>query len=134
MTSSNTPSPVAQPVRISARRARRLATLFNVGNLIAVLVPLPLGVLWGGGSIALYTLLRHHPNERVGYYTQWAAYRFYGLLGFVIIIATFFGKSVMDWLITWAVFAIILVPWTIYDLIRIYRENWQDTLVEEEKA
>ena len=89
-------------------------------------------VFWFGASIALYTMLRHHPNPRVGHYTQWAAYRFYGLLGLVVVVATFFGTSITAWLITWAVLAIIMVPWTIYDLVHIYKEDWQDTIFTPE--
>jgi FtsH-binding integral membrane protein len=105
--------------------------IFNIGNLIAILLPMPLGVLWLGGSIAVYTMLRHHPDPRVGYYTQWAAYRFYGLVGLVVVIATFFSTSLLAWIITWATMALILIPWTIYDLIRIYKEDWQDRVVEQ---
>jgi len=124
---------IPQTQLITAKAARRSASLFNYGNLIAILLPMPIGVLWVGASIAVYTMVRHHPNERVGHYTQWAAYRFYGLLGLVVVVATFFGKSLMAWLITWAVFAAIMIPWTIYDLIKIYKEDWQDTLVEKEQ-
>ena len=116
---------------ISAKSARRNAAIFNYGNLLAVLIPMPIGVLWFAASIAVYIMFRHHPNPRVGHYTQWAAYRFYGLVGLVVVIATFFGTSLQAWLITWAVLAAILIPWTLYDLFLIYRkENWQDTQVE----
>ena len=116
---------------ITAAAAKRSAMLFNIGNLIAILIPVPVGILWLGGSIAVYTMLRHHPDPRVGYYTQWAAYRFYGLVGLVVVIATFFSTSLMAWIITWAILAAILIPWTIYDLIRIHKEDWQDRLVEQ---
>ncbi len=119
----------AQPQLITARSARLTASIFNYGNLLAILLPLPLGILWLGGSIAAYTMFRHHPNPRVGYYTQWAAYRFYGLVGFVVVVATFFSKSLTAWLVTWALMAIIMIPWTIYDLIRIKKEPWQDMQV-----
>jgi len=117
---------------ISAQSARRSATWFNYGNLLAILIPMPLMVFWFGASIAVYTMLRHHPNERVGHYTQWAAYRFYGLLGLVVVVATFYGTSISAWLLTWAVLAIIMLPWTIYDLILIYKEEWCDTVYEQE--
>lgn len=117
---------------IKGRSARLAASIFNYGNLLAILLPVPLGILWLGGSIAVYTMVRHHPNERVGYYTQWAAYRFYGLVGAVVVVATFYGTSVKLWLITWAVLSIILVPWTIYDLYRLYKEPWQDLTIEKE--
>lgn len=117
---------------IRGASAKRLAGLFNYGNLLAILIPVPLGILWLGGSIAVYTMLRHHPNPRVGYYIQWAAYRFYGLVGFVVVVATFFSTSLMAWLITWGLSAAILVPWTIVDLVRISRDDWQDMYVEQE--
>jgi len=125
-------SATPEPARtISDKTARRSAAIFNYGNLLAILIPMPIGVLWFAASIAVYIIFRHHPNPRVGHYTQWAAYRFYGLVGLVVVIATFYGTSLQAWLITWAVLATILVPWTLYDLILIYRkENWQDTLVE----
>lgn len=118
---------------ISASSARRSATIFNYGNLLAILIPMPVGVLWFAASIAVYIMFSHHPNSRVGHYTQWAAYRFYGLVGMVVVIATFFGTSLLAWLITWAVLAVIMIPWTIYDLILIYKkEDWQDIQVESE--
>jgi len=119
---------------ITAASARRAASWFNYGNLVATIIPLPLGILWLGLSMAVYTMNRHHPNPRVGYYTQWAAYRFYGVVGFVVAEATFYNESLKVWLITWAVMALILIPWTIYDLVRIYREQWHDTYRTEEEA
>ena len=119
---------------IPAASARRAATLFNYGNLVAILLPLPLGIFWLGLSMVVYAMNRHHPNPRVGYYTQWAAYRFYGLVGFVVAEATFYNEGHLAWLITWAVLAAILIPWTIYDLVRIYRETWHDTIREKEEA
>jgi len=117
---------------ISAASARRAAALFDYGNLVAIVLPV-LGILWLGASMVVYTMLRHHPNPRVGYYTQWAAYRFYGLVGLVVAEATFYGRgSWLVWLITWAVMAAILIPWTLYDLWRIYREDWHDTVLQKE--
>jgi hypothetical protein len=124
-------NPATSTTLIRGSTARRLAMVFNYGNLLAILLPMPIGVLWLGGSIAVYTMLRHHPNPRVGEYTQWAAYRFYGLVGFVVVVATFFSTSVMAWLITWALSAAIIIPWTIIDLVRIHREDWKDMVIEQ---
>lgn len=127
--------PISQPVTlITAASARRTAAVFDYGNLLAVALPLPLGILWLGASMVVYAMNRHHPNPRVGYYTQWAAYRFYGLVGFVVVVATFYGTGLKAWLITWAIMAAILIPWTIYDLLRIRREAWCDTHRNEEGA
>ncbi len=115
---------------ISAAQARRSASHMDIGNIIALLVPVPLAMLWFGLSILVYAIHRHHPNPRVGHYTQWAAYRFYGVVGALVPIATFFpGHSVKLWLVTWAVSAALIIPSSIWALIRIRREPWQDTVV-----
>ena len=79
MSEPNTTQPEAR--LISARSARSAARLFNYGNIVAMLVPLPLGILWLGASMIVYAMNRHHPNERVGHYTQQAAYRIYAVAG-----------------------------------------------------
>lgn len=117
---------------IAAKRSRFAATLFNYGNIVSMLIPLPLGIFWLGASMAVYTMNRHHPNERVGHYTQQAAYRFYGVIGFVVVVATFFGTELKYWLITWIISAAILLPWSITDIVRIHREHWQDVTIEEQ--
>ncbi len=140
---------------LTAKSSRNMAALFNYGNVIAMLpglivVPsLLLGtvehmsmifmmiativpmILWFAVSIMVYIIARHHPNERVGHYTQQAAYRYYGVIGMVVVAGTFYGTNVDYWLVTWVVFALILVPWSLLDVMRIFKEQWQDTLVEE---
>ncbi|MCK7581443.1 MAG: hypothetical protein MZV65_41295 [Chromatiales bacterium] len=51
-------------------------------------MPFPLLIFWFGASMLVYALNRHHPNPKVGHYTQQAAYRFYGVTGFFVAIAT----------------------------------------------
>lgn len=119
---------------VTAASSRRMACLFNYGNLVAILLPLPIGIFWLGASMFVYAMNRHHPNPQVGEYTQAAAYRFYGLIGFVVVVATFFGTSLNAWLITWGLVAVILIPWTIYDLLKIYREPWVDTYIDKEES
>lgn len=136
--------------------ARLSASLFNWGNMLAILpglfavmtvgianpdrmavivmfilmvVP---NILWFAASIVIYIIARHHPNERVGHYTQQAAYRYYGIIGVIVVAGTFYGTDVKLWLITWVITALILVPWSIVDLIRIRRESWQDTTIQVE--
>ena len=116
---------------VPARSARFAARIFNYGNIIAMIIPVPLGILWSGASMLIYALNRHHPNERVGHYTQQAAYRLYGVLGLVVVVATFFGTNPILWLITWAICAAILIPTSIIDLHRIRRETWTDTVIPE---
>jgi len=116
---------------ITAKHARKAAGLFNIGNIISMLIPFPLGIFWMGLSMVVYAMNRHHPNEKVGYYTQQAAYRFYGVVGFVVVVAIFFGTEIYYWLFTWLICAGILIPWSIVDLIRIRKDDWQDTIFEQ---
>lgn len=143
---------------ITARSARFSARLFNLGNIIAVLPGMLVApsmllsepertakifmfilmvvppILWFGLSIMIYIIARHHPNHRVGYYTQQAAYRFYGMLGIVIPVGTFYGNQWELWIITGALVGLVIVPWSVWDLIRINREQWQDLQFEEEQV
>lgn len=141
---------------ITAGSARKSAGLFNWGNILAILpgliavslvgtdntdrmaiivmfimmiVP---NILWFAASIVIYIIVRHHPSERVGHYTQQAAYRYYAIIGVIIVAGTFYGTDVKLWLITWIITALILVPWSIFDLLRIRKENWQDITIEQE--
>ncbi len=110
---------------VSAAASKRAAQWFDLGNLLTMLAPVLLP-FWFGASMLLYAMNRHHPNKRVGYYTQRAAYRFYGLVGAVIPVATFFPVNINYYLILWAVLAVIMVPWTLLSLRRINQERWQD--------
>ncbi|MBD3670320.1 MAG: hypothetical protein HUJ29_06055 [Gammaproteobacteria bacterium] len=116
---------------VSARSSRFAAKIFNYGNILAMLIPVPLGIFWAGGSMLVYALNRHHPNEKVGHYTQQAAYRFYGVVGLVVAVATFFGTDIDLWLWTWAISAAFLIPTSIIDLRRIRRDTWVDTTIPE---
>ncbi len=112
---------------VSGRKARAAATVFNIGNIVAIIVPIPLGMLWLGMSMLVYAMNRHHPNHKVGYYTQQAAYRFYGITGFFVAAATFIPGGGWDYyLLAWALAALVLVPWSIIDLVRIRHDQWED--------
>jgi hypothetical protein len=79
---------------VSGRSSRFAAMHMDLGNMISMLLP-PLPLLWFGGSMLIYALHRHHPNPLVGQYTQRAAYRFYGVMGAIIPIGTFFpGRGI----------------------------------------
>ncbi len=117
---------------VSGRRARTAAVIFNVGNIVALLVPIPLGMLWLGASMLVYAMNRHHPNDKVGHYTQQAAYRFYGVTGFFVAAATFIpGSGWAYYLMAWALAALVLIPWSILDLLRIGRDQWEDIELTE---
>ena len=118
------------PTRISGDSARRAASWFNWGNIIAMIVPLPLAIFWTGLSMLVYALNRHHPNPKVGHYTQWAAYRFYAVAGTIVAIGTFAPPSLTFYLILWAIAALIIIPWSLYDLYRIKQDTWEDSFTE----
>ena len=143
---------------ISSKNARTFARLFNIGNLVSVLPGLFVApillfadlernstiflfilmivppILWFGLSIMIYIISRHHPNERVGHYTQQAAYRYYGMVGIVIPVGTFFGTDWSLWILTGGVVALVLVPWSIWELIKIQKEEWQETEIEHSQG
>lgn len=97
----------------------------HYGNIIAILIPFPLLIFWFGASILVYAMNRHHPHPKVGHYTQQAAYRFYGVTGFFVVIATFIPGGGWKWhALAWILAAAILIPLSIRDLRRIRREHW----------
>ncbi|HUX82841.1 MAG TPA: hypothetical protein VMV35_08395 [Halothiobacillus sp.] len=118
------------PKIVTAASARRAAKWFNYGTLVAMAIPLPLAIFWTGMSMLIYALNKFHPNPKVGHYTQMAAYRFYGVSGFAVAVAIFFPPKIIYYLVIWAIAAAILVPWTLYDLHRINKDTWEDTIVE----
>ena len=118
---------------VSAKSARFAAMQLDVGNIICMIV-VPLSVLWFGASMLIYALHRHHPNPKVGKYTQWAAYRFYGVMGLVIPVGTFFpGKGAEPWLIAWAIGVLVIVPWSVWSIIKMRKDDWQDVEMPEEE-
>jgi hypothetical protein len=112
--------------------ARLAASVMNYGNIVAM-VFVPLIIIWFGASMVVYAMNRHHPNPKVGYYTQWAAYRFYGVTGLFVVAATFIpGGGIDYYLVAWALGAAIIIPWSILDLVRIRRDEWVDIPIEDE--
>lgn len=80
----------------------------------------------------VYAMNRHHPNPKVGHYTQQAATVFYGASGFFIVVATLVPAD--DWryyLMAWALAALVIIPWSVLTLTRIYRDEWNDILLDE---
>jgi len=123
-----TGSPAAQ----TARRTKMAAAAFDTGNIIALLAPVPLGLIWLGLSMVVYAMNRHHPNPKVGEYTQRAAYRFYSVTGFFVAAAIFIpGDGWWYYLVAWGAAALILIPWSIVELLHIGRDNWEDTLIRD---
>ena len=125
----------AETVRTVTGRSSRFAAMqMDLGNMISMLLP-PLPLLWFGGSMVIYALHRHHPNPRVGHYTQRAAYRFYAVMGAIIPIGTFFpGRGITPWLIAWGVGLAVIIPWSLWSIARIRREEWPDIEVPAEET
>ena len=116
---------------LGGKSCRFAASLFNYGNIVTVLLP-PVGLLWLAASMVIYALNRHHPNEKVGEYTQQAAYRIYGVIGLIVAAAIFIPKDSLNYyLAIWALAVVIIVPWSIVDLWRIRKDNWQDIEIEK---
>ncbi len=115
------------PEQITAQQARRAPALFNILNIIAVIIPLPLMVFWLGASMVLYAMNRHHPNPKVAHYVQAASTRLYGIAGAAVPVGTFFSLEIAPWLVYWGLAALIMIPLSIRDLIRIREDHWEDT-------
>lgn len=115
---------------IPAASSRKAAKIFYYGNLLAVLIPLPVFILWFGASMFVYAMFRHHPNPRVGYYTQIAAYHYYGLAGLMVPVLTFAAVDffVKWWWALWLLCLIVIVPLSVRQILRINRETWHDTV------
>lgn len=131
---SNTLEPSDTTLVVTAKSSRRGPVLFNVFNIIATLVPFPLMVFWLGASMVLYAMNRHHPNPKVAHYVQWAAYRLYAIAGLAVPVATFFSVTLTPWLVYWAFAAIVMIPWSIVDLIRIRQDTWEDTVIQRSET
>ena len=122
----------SEPKIVTGASARRTASVMDYGNIIAIIF-VPLVIFWFGASMLVYAMNRHHPNPKVGHYTQWAAYRFYGVTGFFTAAATFIPGGGWDYyIIAWALAAAVIIPWSIWDLIKIRRDEWVDVVIEED--
>lgn len=114
------------PRLVSGRSSRLAAMQTDLGKLISKLLP-PLPLLWFGGSMLGYAMHRHHPNPRVGPYTRRAAYRLCAVMGAIIPIGTLFpGRGIGSWLIALGVGLAVIIPGTLWWIMRIRRETWPD--------
>ncbi len=141
---------------ISASSSRLAAQLFNIITVVALMVSLtalllgkllagqkigflplvlslPPVMIWLGASIFVYASIAHHPNPRAAHYNKWAGYRFYGVMGSLVVI----GPSLYDLLGGWqglmlvlGLAVVVIVPWALFDIYKAAREPWQDMTVE----
>jgi hypothetical protein len=129
---------------VTAARARLDAQVFNLGSIVAVLVPVPLLMIWFGIAFFIYAANGHHPNPRVVHYTRRAAKRFWGVAGTLLIfgqpLASFIngllhmGSGLMahapGWAAVWGLLALGVIPRALWDVFAARREVWTDTEVE----
>lgn len=124
---------------LTAASQKRSAQLFNVLSIIAItLMPaFPLLLMWIAGSILVYAASAHHPNPVVREYIRYGGYRFYGLVGTLLVILTYanelkklFGGAVHMWLALWAISFLVVVPIGLRDVWRAGKEEWKDIAVE----
>ena len=128
---------------ISAAEQRRAAKIFTQLSCVAVILQplvIPL-LLWIAASIFVYASIAHHPNPRVVEYLRPSGYRFYGLVGALVVVlnfsaqeAKFLGGWIYLELLIWLTGIVVVVIPGIRDIRRANKENWQDMTVEVEHA
>ncbi len=118
---------------VTAASSKSSAKVFNYGNILSVLIPFPLFILWFGVSMVFYAMFRHHPNKRVGYFTQIAAYQYYALAGVLVPILSFAPGDFFKkyWAIIWGICIVVMVPLAVIQLIKINREEWKDVNIDK---
>lgn len=136
---------------ITADQQRRDAKLFNILSCISiVLMPLIIpALLWLAASIFVHASIAHHPNQRVRDYLYPGGYRFYGVVGAIVVVPNLSGifskwlpgvvnagplHIQMFWVWVWVVSLLAVIPLGIRDILRANKENWQDMTVEVEHA
>jgi len=123
-----------KPIKlVTAKESRSAAKVFNYGNIASVLIPFPLFIFWFGASMFVYALHRHHPNPKVGYFTQKAAYHYYAMAGLLVPVLTFAPGDffINYWWLIWGGCAIFLIPISIREILRVNREDWKETEIKD---
>ena len=123
---------VALMLSLSALLLGKLLASQKIGFLPLVL-SLPPVMIWLGGSIFVYASIAHHPNPRTAHYNKWAGYRFYGVMGSLVVVGPMIygllgGLQGVMLVLGFAV--AIIVPWALYDIYKAAREPWTDMTIE----
>lgn len=131
------------PKIITAKQQERAAQSFAFFSSLSVLL-LPAIIpmlLWIAASIFVYAAVAHHPNHKVREYLKFAGYRFYGLLGALVVALNFspqMAKWVGGWpqlaIIIWILSILVVIPFAVRDILRARQEPWEDMLVESEQG
>lgn len=123
---------VAMLLSVSALLLGKLLASQKVGFLPFVLSLPPL-MIWLGGSIFVYASIAHHPNPLAAHYNKWAGYRFYGVMGSLVVIGPAIYGLLDGWeglmLVLGSAF-LIIVPWALLDIFRAAREPWTDVTID----
>jgi hypothetical protein len=117
---------------ISALLLGKLLASQKVGFLPFVL-SLPPVMIWLGASIFVYASIAHHPNPRAAHYNKWAGYRFYGVMGSLVVIGPAIYGLLGGWqglMLVLGLAVAIIVPWALFDVVKAAREPWQDVTIE----
>jgi len=119
---------------LTAMLLGKLLASQKVGFLPFVLSLPPL-MIWLGASIFVYASIAHHPNPRSAHYNKWAGYRFYGVMGSLMVIGPALYGLLDGWrglMLVLGLAVLIIVPWALFDIFRAAREPWTDMTVEVE--
>ncbi|MHB1083802.1 MAG: hypothetical protein ACYCZA_03045 [Thiobacillus sp.] len=119
-------------ISLTALLLGKLLAGHKIGFLPFVL-SLPPVMLWLGASIFVYASIAHHPNPRTAHYNKWAGYRYYGVMGSMVV----FGQPIYGLLGGWiglmlllGLAVLIIVPWALFDIYKAAREPWVDMTIE----
>lgn len=119
----------------SAVSQKRSAQIFNAGSVIAITVmpAFPILLLWIAFSIMVYSANIFHPNPVVREYTKFGGYRFYGLVGFILVTMNYsglliklLGGGVHLLILLWIISILIVVPFGIRAIVNAEKDQWKD--------
>ena len=122
----------ALTISLTALLLGKLLASHKIGFLPFVL-SLPPVMLWLGASIFVYASIAHHPNPRTAHYNKWAGYRFYGVMGSLMVIGPAIYSMLDGWqglMLVLGLAVLIIVPWALFDIYKAAREPWQDMTLE----
>jgi hypothetical protein len=123
---------VALSISLTALLLGKLLASQKIGFLPFVL-SLPPVMLWLGASIFVYAGIAHHPNPRTVHFNKWAGYRFYGVMGSLMVIGPAIYGLLDGWqglMLVLGLAVLIIVPWALFDIYRAAREPWQNMTIE----
>ena len=119
-------------ISLTALLLGKLFASQKIGFLPLVL-SLPPVMIWLGASIFVYASIAHHPNSRTVHYNKWAGYRYYGVMGSLVVVGPMiYGLlgGLMGVMLVLGFAVAIIVPWALFDIYKAAREPWQDMTIE----